>query len=49
MSQPKYQAVCLTCYTCMLNPKPVGKREAERTATSHMNAYQHPVTIQKVD
>jgi hypothetical protein len=45
----KYQAVCLVCYTCTLNPKPVSKREAERTATGHMNAYGHNVTILKTE
>ena len=43
----KYQAICLVCYTCHLT-QPVGKREAEREATSHMNAYGHSVTIQPV-
>ena len=43
----KFKAVCLVCYTCDLT-KPVGKREAERAATGHMNAYSHQVTILEV-
>ena len=40
----KYKAVCLVCYTCELT-KLVGKREAERAATGHMNAYGHTVVV----
>ena len=40
----RYKAVCLRCYTYDLTG-PVGKREAERAATGHMNAYHHDVTI----
>lgn len=45
MAQPTYMPCCLVCYTCALSPRPVGKREAERIATAHQNAYQHDVTI----
>lgn len=41
----KYQAVCLVCYTCVLG-RNLGKREADRIAVSHMNAYQHATTVQ---
>ena len=48
MAQPtKFIAVCFQCYTCQLTPKPVGKREAERVACSHMNAYGHNTSIQE--
>ena len=43
----KFQAVFFQCYTCHLT-KPVGKREAERAATSHMNAYGHSTSVQSV-
>lgn len=43
----KFRAVCLVCYTCDLTA-PVGKREAERAATAHMNAYAHEVTLLEV-
>ena len=43
----KYKAVCLVCYTCDLT-RPVGKSEAERAATGHMNAYGHDVVLQVV-
>ena len=38
-----YQAVCSVCYTCVLETG--SKKDCERAATGHMNAYQHDVTI----
>jgi hypothetical protein len=46
VSRKTYTPCCLVCYTCHLTPKPVGKREAERIATGHMNAYGHEVVLQ---
>jgi len=40
MAFPKsqsYTASCTTCYTCTLHTG--SKRDCERAATSHMNAY----------
>ena len=45
--RPKYQVVCLTCYTCIVATT-TSKRAADRLAVSHMNAYGHTVTIQPV-
>jgi hypothetical protein len=44
----KFRAVCFVCYTCHLS-QPVGKREAERIACSHMNAYGHNTSVQSVE
>jgi hypothetical protein len=44
----KFRAVCFVCYSCHLT-QPVGKREAEREAVSHMNAYKHNTSVQVVD
>ncbi len=43
----KYRAICLQCYTCYLTP-PVSKKQAEREAVSHMNAYKHQTSVQPV-
>lgn len=44
MASKRFQAVCDRCYTCILIT--AGKREAERTATSHIGAYPgHNVTL----
>jgi hypothetical protein len=40
-----YQVVCLVCYTCVIATC-TSKRDADRAAVGHMNAYGHDVTIQ---
>lgn len=40
----KFTLVCLN-NGCMFLKGPLGKREAEREATSHMNVYQHNVAM----
>lgn len=39
----KHQAVCMTCYTCVIHTGT--KRDCNRIATGHMAAYGHAVTI----
>ncbi len=46
-ARPRFQAVCLVCYHCELTV-PTTKRNAERAATSHVNAYKHNVTVLRV-
>ena len=38
-----YQAVCAVCYTCIIQEGT--KKDCERAATSHINAYQHDVSV----
>lgn len=45
MARKLYRPICMACYSCYLTPAPVGKREADRVACSHMNAYKHQTAI----
>lgn len=40
-----YRAICATCYTCCVSGRSTSKADANRAATSHMNAYGHSVHI----
>lgn len=40
----KYRACCSVCYTTIMLDN-VGKRDAERACTSHMNAFGHNTFI----
>lgn len=43
MKKTTYQAICSTCYTYVVGEG--SKKDADRAATSHINAYQHNVSI----
>jgi hypothetical protein len=43
--KPTYQVVCFVCYSCIV-AETSSKRDADRLAVGHMNAYGHDVGIQ---
>ncbi len=45
MTKRIYQAVCLVCYTCILETS-TKKKDCERACVGHMNAYGHQTTVQ---
>lgn len=44
MKSTSYEAVCLQCYS--QRSQRTNKRDAERWATGHMNAFGHRVVVQ---
>ena len=41
----RYQPFCTRCYSCFLGAATDSKRQAWRTAASHMSAYHHDVDV----
>jgi len=41
----RYQAFCTRCYSCHLGEATNSKRQAWRTAASHMSTYHHDVDV----